>query len=374
MLLPGVLIVQALAAGNALLLMPGVGGSPVARVFIELLHRAGLVWRLVTLLPDSAEAVRAAIGTRPYIVLFTGSASTGERILAQLAPQLIPATMELSGSDSVLVRADADLNLVTRALCFGLTLNAGATCMAPKRVFVHRSMATELEGRLSEVFNDAPVSRHLPPSNRVDSREQVEHLRLLFAEAIGRGAHFIADGFHSSAPVPTPVVLGGVHPDSRLLREDVFAPVLSLVTVADDAEAVARANDCPYALGASIFTRDESAARSLAGRLNAGVVTINDILLPSADARVPFGGRKRSGFGVTRGAEGLLELTQSKVVTVSRGRFRPAFAPPHPEDGAMFQAYLELTHGRGLGRRARALVTLGKCLAGRARQAAKEIA
>ena len=79
----------------------------------------------------------------------------------------------------------------------------------------------------------------------------------------------------------------------------------------------------------------------------------------------PFGGRKRSGFGVTRGAEGLLELTTPKVVTVSRGKFRPAFDPPHPQDEAMFQAYLELTHGRGLGQRARALVSLFKSLSGR---------
>jgi hypothetical protein len=92
------------------------------------------------------------------------------------------------------------------------------------------------------------------------------------------------------------------------------------------------------------------------------VVSINDLIVPTADARVPFGGRKRSGFGVTRGAEGLLELTAPKVVTTSWSKFRPAFEPPHPQDEAMFQAYLQLTHGRGLGQRARALVGLFKSL------------
>ena len=99
----------------------------------------------------------------------------------------------------------------------------------------------------------------------------------------------------------------------------------------------------PFALAASIFTRDESAARFLAARLNAGVVTINDLIIPTADARLPFGGRKRSGFGVTRGAEGLLELTTPKVVTVSRSKFRPAFEAPQPGDARLFQAYLKLT-------------------------------
>ena len=157
----------------------------------------------------------------------------------------------------------------------------------------------------------------------------------------------------------------GVGPSARLLREDLFAPVLALVTVNDDAEAIARANDCPYALGASIFSRDENAARSIAMSLNAGVITINDLIVPTADARLPFGGSKRSGFGVTRGAEGLLDLTMLKVVTVTHGKFRRAFETPHPKDESMFQAYLELTHGRGLRHRARALVALLKSLFGR---------
>jgi hypothetical protein len=103
----------------------------------------------------------------------------------------------------------------------------------------------------------------------------------------------------------------------------------------------------------------------VANALNAGVVTINDVIVPSADPRLPFGGRKRSGFGVTRGAEGLLELTAPKVMTVSRSKFRPAFEPPHAKDEAMFQAYLGLTHGRSLGQRVRAFVALFKSLSAR---------
>ena len=365
LLLPGIQLIQALTAGNAVLLKPGVGGSSVARILLELLRRAGFDPHLAALLPESTEAARAAIEAPPDKVLFTGSAATGEKILAQLAPHLTPATMELSGSDAVIVRADADLGLVTKALQFGLTLNAGATCMAPKRVFVHRAIATELEGRLSEAFNNAPRGPESSLSNGAVSGRVVQNLRQLFSEALEQGAHFIADGFHANGHTPTPVVLAGVHPNARLLREDVFAPVLAMVNVADDAEAIARANDSPYALGASIFTRDEMAARSLAERINVGVVTINDLIIPTADARVPFGGRKCSGFGVTRGAEGLLELTTPKVVTVSRGQSRPALEPSHPKDEAMFRAYLELTHGGGFGRRARAFVALFRSLSGR---------
>ena len=369
LLLPGVQLIQALVAGNAVLLKPGVGGSLAARTLVEIIHRAGFDSDLVTLLPESADAARAAIEAGPDKVIFTGSAATGEKILAQLAPQLIPATMELSGCDAVIVRADADLDLTVKALTFGLTLNNGGTCMAPKRVLVHRSIATELEGRLARSFPRSSRGDEVFYSSQKDrsflTSAATHQLRPLLEEAIGQGAHFITGGFMNDGSIQTPVILAGLAPSARLLREDIFAPVLALVTVVDDAEAAARANDCPYALGTSIFSRDEAVARSIATSLNAGVITINDVIIPTADARLPFGGRKRSGFGVTRGAEGLLQLTVIKVVTVSRGKFRPAFDPPAAKDEAMFQAYLELTHGHGLANRARALITLFISLSGR---------
>jgi len=372
LLLPGVQLIQALVAGNAVLLKPGVGGSSAARALIEIIHRAGFDSHLVALLPESTEAAVAAIDSGPDKVVFTGSAATGERILAQLSPRLIPATMELGGCDAFIVRADADLDLAVKSLKFGLTLNNGATCMAPKRVLVHRVVATELEGRLARAFYPSSSRRE---SAQISLNDRVSRLTSaatgvlveLLIDAVAQGAHFVTGGILPDGSLQFPVILAGVEPLARLLQEDIFAPVLSLVTVADDAEAIARANDCPYALGASVFGRDESAARAVADAVNAGVVTINDVLVPSADARVPFGGRKRSGFGVTRGPEGLLELTTLKVVTISRAKFRPALEPPHPKDEAMFQAYLELTHGRRLGRRLSALIALFKSLSGRSK-------
>ena len=348
LLLPGVQIIQALAAGNAVLLKPGIGGTPAAGALTRLIVRAGVDPHLVALLPESVEAARAAIMTRPDKVLFTGSAATGEKILGQLAPNLIPATMELSGCDAAIVRADANLDLVVLTLAFGLRLNAGATCLSPRRVFVHCGIATELEGQLAQ---------HLSGCRSLPTSADGERLRPVIEDTLAGGAHVIAGEF-SEDGVTFPLVLGGVSPSSRLLREDIFAPVLAIVTVADDHEAVFRVNDCPFALTASIFSRNEVVAQSLSTRLNAGVVTINDLILPTADARVPFGGRGRSGFGVTRGAEGLLELTTPKVITVSRGKFRPALHPPQAGDAAMFHAYLQLVHGRGARVRRAAFVSL----------------
>jgi hypothetical protein len=137
---------------------------------------------------------------------------------------------------------------------------------------------------------------------------------------------------------------------------------MSIITVLDDYEALRLANDCPYGLGASIFTGDESIACALAKRLHVGVVTINDLIVPTANSALPFGGCKRSGFGVTRGAEGLLEMTRPKVTTITRSRFRPAFEPEHPRNEELLAAFVSFAHGRGVRTRLSALRSLMQSL------------
>lgn len=352
--LPGVQVIQALVAGNAVLLKPGLGGTAAASALLDLMRAAGLDPRLVTLLTESVQTVHAALALRPDKVVLTGSAETGEKLLGRLGPHLIPSTMELSGSDSVLVRADADLDLVTKALVFGLRLNGGATCMAPKRVFVHASVATELEGRLAQALQ-TEVSPEPDPAVSALLRDLVE-------EALCAGAHYIAGTPRSDGAPRFPVVLGGVAPHVRLMDASVFAPFLAVVTVADDAGAMEAANASAYALGASIFTANREIAHRLAKCISAGIVTINDVIIPSADPRIPFGGRGRSGFGVTRGAEGLLELTVPKVITLTRGNLRPAFEPASGADESLFESYVLAAHGRGWVRRIKGLFSVTKNL------------
>jgi hypothetical protein len=140
-----------------------------------------------------------------------------------------------------------------------------------------------------------------------------------------------------------------------LLREDIFAPVVSIVPVAGDEEALENDRLCPYALGASVFGADRG-ARRLAARIEAGVVVVNDMIAPTADPRVPFGGRRRSGYGVTRGAEGLLAMTRVKVLLVRRGRWRPHYDAPVEATGRLGECYLNAAHARGVWARVRSAV------------------
>lgn len=351
--LPGVQIIQSLVAGNSVLLKPGNGGSSAARELVRLLNVAGLPANLLHILPDAPEAAQYAIAAGVDKVFFTGSARTGARVLAQLAPTATPAAMELSGCDAVIIRADADLDLAVRAIAFGLRLNASQTCIAPRRVFVSRTVATEFEGRLAQALSGQAVT--IPPQHS-------QRLSPLVRDALAAGAHLLSGQFQRDGNLAGPLVLAGVKPGLALLKEDIFAPALAILTVSSDDEALQLANDCPYALGVTIFSRDEEQARLLAGRVNAGVVVINDLIAPTADARLPFGGRKLSGFGMTRGPEGLLEMTTTKVVVSNRAGIRPHFDPPRHDDAELFHHYLGAAHGRTIGQRLKAIGRLIRTL------------
>jgi len=348
--LPGVQVLQALVAGNAVLLKPGIGGSRAALELARLLQDAGLPENLLRVLPEAAEAAKSVIESGVDKVFFTGSAHVGTQVLAQLAPRAVPSVMELSGCDAVIVRADADLDLTVRALVFGLRLNSGRTCIAPRRVLVARTVATELEGRLTRALAGCATADLSP----------AQQLRLArpFLEALSDGAHLIAGEVRPNSKLVGPLVLAGVAPNAALLCEDIFGSVMAVMTVADDDEAVHLANESPYGLGATIFSRDMITARALANRLAAGCLVINDMIAPTADARLPFGGRKLSGFGATRGREGLLEMTTQKVVVLNRGNRRPHFDPPQSWHARFFPAFIRLIHGGGLVGRLSALYQL----------------
>ncbi len=303
LMLPGVQALQALVAGNAVWLKPGRDGVPAATRLRDLLHDAGLPRGVLVVTDESVEAATDAIEAGVDHIVLTGSAATGRRVLQQAAAKLTPVTCELSGCDAMIVLRDADLELVERAVVFGMRLNRSATCIAPRRIIADRALAPELERRLSEAFA-------------------------------------------SMSPAPKLIA------DGSMLDEDVFEPVTCLVAAADRDEAVRLANASRYALGASVFG-GTAEARRVASRLRAGSVCINDLVMPTADPRLPFGGTADSGFGVTRGREGLLAMTRPVGESTRSGTFRPHYDPPREADCAMFSAYLRAAHGPTVGQRLR---------------------
>lgn len=359
--LPGVQALQALVAGNAVLLKPAPGTGAILTTLAEMLVESGIPAGLVIVLDESPESAQKVMVAGVDRVLFTGSSETGKAVLSQLAETLTPATLELSGCDSVFVHPQADLELVVDALRFGLTFNGSATCIAPRRVFVTEGRAREMEERLATLVEEANPVRM--------TSERSRELQGLVLAALGEGARLVGPGMKLGART-APVVLADVNPEMEVTRTDIFAPVVSIFIVKSLAEALELDRQCPYALGASIFGPARAAA-DWAAQVQAGVVVINDTIAPTADARVPFGGRGKSGFGVTRGGEGLLELTQPKTVIKRSGRWRPHFQALVEGDEMLFESLLRARHSQGWRQRTRGWFELGGAVKRRTKQASK---
>lgn len=354
--LAGTQVLQALAAGNAVLLKPAPGCAAAAVALADTLAGAGLPQGLLTVLPEDPAAATAAIDAGVDKVLLTGSARTGAAVAACSAATLTPTVMELSGCDAVFLLEDADPGLVAPALRFGLLLNGGATCIAPRRVFVPRRLLPAIERRLRAELEGTVDAIPLDDTGSV---------RALVDDALDRGGRVLVGGAIGVGGM-RPTVLTDVPADAAVLTREVFAPLLSLVPVDSLAQALEIDRRCPFALGASIFGSPR-AAHELADSLRAGVVVINDLIAPTADPRVAFGGGGRSGHGVTRGAEGLLELTRPRTRILRPGRFRPHYDPVTPATGRLLEGWLRFAHAGSLGERLTGVQMIFRALAQRGR-------
>jgi len=360
LLLVGVQVIQALVAGNDVIVKPGRGGAPAALALAGGLRRAGVPEGALAVLDDGEAAGLSAIDAGVDKVVLTGSAATGRAVLSALATHGTPAVMELSGCDACLVLDGADLDLVARALAFGLRFKGSATCVAPRRVFARAEALAILESKL------VLAARTIAP--RCAAASVASRVKVLVDDAVSRGAR-VPTGAPDGGTLMPVVVVGDARVDMPLLREDLFAPIVSLVPVSGVDDAVDSANACPYALGASVFG-PEAAAREVASRLDVGCVQINDVIASTADPRLPFGGRRASGFGVTRGAEGLLDMTAIKAVSTRRGRMLQHLDAPRPGDQAIFLGYLRAAHAGSWRARARAFFDLAAALVRRGRPSA----
>lgn len=347
LMLPGIQVVQALVAGNSVYVKPAPGCSAPMKRLADALYGLGVPRAVMSVLDEDAGTARALFGSVDKVFL-TGSEATGRAILAELAATLTPGVMELSGCDAAFVQETADLDSAARAIAFGLRLNSSATCLAPRRIFVHDRVAAALAQKLVAAVAGCPEA-HVAPHSR-------DLLNELGTDAAKSGATLLA-GRLPVGDRTTPLLFDRCTPHMRLLQEDVMAPVASLVRVRSDEDALAASRACGFRLGASVFGAADPAA-ALAARVDAGCVVVNDAIVPSADPRVPFGGRGRSGFGVTRGAEGLLEMTRPKAICTRGGGPTPHLEAPADADAQILQSLLGVSHGRSIRERARSLVAL----------------
>jgi acyl-CoA reductase-like NAD-dependent aldehyde dehydrogenase len=338
-------ILHALVAGNAVLFKPSEIAPRTGELIAELIARAGFPSGLFQLLPARRDAGPELVEADIDHVVFTGSSTTGRTLASTLGRRLITSTLELSGCDMLLLLDDGDVTLAARGAWFGATANAGQACVGTRRAFVPQGRLDDFLAVLAPLVERAPPVRLVVPT-------QVELSDRLIADALERGARLIRRGGQSPANGDVqPAALIQARPDTLACREAYFAPLLSVIPYDSVEQVYAWDAQCPFGLAASIFTADMEQARVVSARLRCGVVHVNDVIVPMAHPATSFGGRGASGWGRTKGIEGLLEMTTPQVVSAVSGRLRPHYDPPGSHwffDPELVEALIALRHAGSL--------------------------
>lgn len=319
----------ALAAGCTVVLKPASTTPLATQRAIEAINSAGFPAGVINTLHGSGSEIGDALVSHPRVnkVAFTGQTETGKRIMALAAKNVTRVTLELGGSDPLIVADDADIRRATAAAAIGRFFNAGQACLAVKRIFVFEKVAEEFMTKLAEraqkewkLGDQFAADTKMGPLHTEGQRAEVEGQ---VADAVKRGARVLAggdrpkgEGLDKGWYYPA-TVLADVPLDSRMATEEVFGPAVPVFIVKDLDEAIARANATVYGLGSSIFTKDMAKARRAAEQLEAGYTWVNDIQV--AYDQLPFGGTKQSGFGKEHGIEALEGYLEKKSVVLASG-------------------------------------------------------
>jgi succinate-semialdehyde dehydrogenase/glutarate-semialdehyde dehydrogenase len=310
----------ALAAGNVALLKHASNIPGCATKIEEVFREAGFPEGVFQTLLVGSSAVEGILSdARVRGVALTGSEDAGSKVAAVAGRNLKRSVMELGGSDPFIVLEDADLDAAAREGCRGRNINAGQACIASKRFIVVESVADEFERKLTEAVAALKVGDPLDPATDVGPLARpdlVDDLRRQVEQSAAAGATVATGGFDGDGPgcFVEPIVITGVTPEMPVFREETFGPVAAVVRVADADEAVEVANDSDFGLGASVWTNDLERGKEIAARVESGMVFVNSIVF--SDARLPFGGMKRSGYGRELGDYGIREFVDVKSVAV----------------------------------------------------------
>jgi acyl-CoA reductase-like NAD-dependent aldehyde dehydrogenase len=319
----------ALATGCTIVLKPASTTPLATQRAIEAINAAGFPPGVINTVHGTGAEVGDALVSNPRVnkVAFTGQTETGKRIMQLAAKNVTRVTLELGGSDALIVADDADIRRATAAAAIGRFFNAGQACLAVKRIFLFEKIAEEFMTKLTDraqkewKLGDAfAADTKMGPIHTETQRAEVE---AQVADAVKRGAKVLAGGQRPDGEAYAKgwfypaTVLSEVPEDSRMAKEEVFGPAVPLFIVKDLEEAIAKANSSIYGLGSSIFTKDMSKARKAAEQLEAGYTWVNDIQV--AYDQLPFGGSKQSGFGKEHGFEAIESYTEKKSVVLASG-------------------------------------------------------
>ena len=344
----------ALMAGNGVVLKPASLTPLLGERIAEVFARAGAPEGLVRVVhgPGTGSAlVQSSVAK----VFFTGSVETGRGVGEKCAQQLKGAVLELGGKDPMIVLPDANLDHAIDGAVWGGFANAGQTCAGIERVYVMREVSERfiagvVEGALSLRVGD-PIGWDTEIGPMV-SREQLEIVRELVDDAVASGASLLCGGPVAAPPglqgaFYAPAVLTGVTHEMRIMREEIFGPVIPIVVVDSVQEAIVLANDSAFGLGASVWTSDRDKGERIARELEAGMVWINDHMFSHGACQCSWGGVKESGLGRTHSKFGFYECVNIKLRVWESSTVRNPWWHPYDETlGKALRESAAMLYGR----------------------------
>jgi len=312
----------ALLAGNTLILKPSSTTPLTSLALAGILERSGLPPGVLNIVTGTGDSAGQAIVTHPGIrkVSFTGNTATGLAIRKAAAPLLKEVTLELGGSDPMIVWKDASLPAAVEGAVRGRFYNAGQVCNAVKRIYVHEEIAPRFMEELLARVRSIRVGDGLDPSVEMGPLQNQAQLERIAGQVdrlrergegrlLAGGSRIRAEG-HDRGFFYAPTLIADIDPGSAILGEEVFGPVLPVMTVPDIDTAIREANRSRYGLGASVWTRDLGVARAVFDRVQAGVIWVNRHL--TVPPEIPFGGVRESGIGRENGVQAISQWTRAK--------------------------------------------------------------
>jgi len=347
--------VQALLAGNCVVVKPSEVTPRSGLLVAELFEAAELPEGVVSVLTGDGETGAALVEAGVDKVSFTGSVATGRKVAESCARQLIPCTLELGGNDAMIVCEDANVDLAAGGAIAGAFMNTGQYCCGTERVYVVDSVADE--------FLDRVVERTGRLRQGGDGEfdigaifwpRQLEIIEEHVADAVERGAKVLAGGRRNpdlEGLYYEPTVLTDVTHEMRLMREETFGPVLPVMRVRDEAEAIRLANDSSYGLSGTVWTRNTQKGIEIAEQIDSGSVCINDMAVTYGAQEAPFGGLKHSGVGTVNG-DGPRSYCHAQPILIDRfgGRQVASTYPFSLKKDAGMQKTIRFLWGTSLGR------------------------
>jgi acyl-CoA reductase-like NAD-dependent aldehyde dehydrogenase len=347
--------IPALMAGNAVILKPSEITPLTSLLLAEGMRECGLPENVLQIATGRG-ATGAALIEHVDMIMFTGSTRTGRKVAQAAAERLIPCSLELGGKDPMIVLSDADVERAANFATYYSMQNAGQTCISIERVYVEEPVYDEFVAKVSEKVRELRVGKPEGPGSvevgAITFPPQMDTIKDHVADAVQKGARVLTGG--NQAPGAgrffEPTVLVDVDHSMKCMTEETFGPTLPIMKVSDTDEAVRLANDSPYGLGASVFSRDTARGEAVARRIEAGAANVNDAMINYTVMELPMGGAKASGLGSRHGAGGIRKYCtqQAIVVTPKLAMKKEVFMYPYKSRTTKLLAgFFKFMYGRG---------------------------